>query len=149
MANTNVAAARLSLCRRFHPKKEEAARVGERPLFMLSRFAGVSAAGACRRNPERSEGSLAHKKEEAACDRQTTSIYVGDDLLSHTLSRAVQSALRGLTSVFGMGTGISPAVKSPASLTWTRWFAPLGPSASFHAGPVTSILERPLAATSH
>ena len=47
-------------------------------------------------------------------------IYVGDDLLSHTLSRAVQSALRGLTSVFGMGTGISPAVKSPASLTWTR-----------------------------
>jgi hypothetical protein len=54
-------------------------------------------------------------------------IYVGDDLLSHTLSRAVQSALRGLTSVFGMGTGISPAVKSPASLTWERWIAPLGP----------------------
>ena len=47
-------------------------------------------------------------------------IYVGDDLLSHTLSRAVQSALRGLTSVFGMGTGISHAVKSPASLTWAR-----------------------------
>jgi hypothetical protein len=42
-------------------------------------------------------------------------IYVGDDLLSHTLSRAVQSALRGLTSVFGMGTGVSPAVRSPAS----------------------------------
>src|SRR6266542_6979333 len=37
----------------------------------------------------------------------------GDDLLSHTLSRAVQSALRGLTSVFGMGTGGSPAVRSP------------------------------------
>ena len=48
---------------------------------------------------------------------QAAVIYVGDDLLSHTLSRAVQSALRGLTSVFGMGTGISPAVKSPASLT--------------------------------
>ena len=42
-------------------------------------------------------------------------IYVGDDLLSHTLSRAVQSARRGLTSVFGMGTGISPAVRSPAT----------------------------------
>ena len=41
-------------------------------------------------------------------------MYVGDDLLSHTLSRAVQSALRGLTSVFGMGTGVSPAVRSPA-----------------------------------
>ncbi len=53
-------------------------------------------------------------------------IYVGDDLLSHTLSRAVQSALRGLTSVFGMGTGVSPAVRSPASLTWAL-IAPLGP----------------------
>jgi hypothetical protein len=40
-------------------------------------------------------------------------IYAGNDLLSHTLSRAVQSALRGLTSVFGMGTGGSPAVRSP------------------------------------
>ena len=60
------------------------------------------------------------KKEEAVCYKQTASIYVGDDLLSHTLSRAVQSALRGLTSVFGMGTGISHAVKSPALLTWAR-----------------------------
>ena len=31
-------------------------------------------------------------------------INAGNDLLSHTLSRAVQSALRGLTSVFGMET---------------------------------------------
>jgi len=29
-------------------------------------------------------------------------INAGNDLLSHTLSRAVQSALRGLTSVFGL-----------------------------------------------
>ena len=36
--------------------------------------------------------------------------YAGNDLHSHTLSRAVPSALRGLTSVFGMGTGGSPAV---------------------------------------
>jgi hypothetical protein len=91
--------------------------------FMLSRFAGVSEAGACRSNPESAKagkGSLV-QKEEAVCYEQTASIYVGDDLLSHTLSRAVQSALRGLTSVFGMGTGISPAVKSPASLTCTRY----------------------------
>ena len=39
----------------------------------------------------------------------------GNDLLSHTLSRAVQSALRGLTSVFGMGTGGTPAVRSPTT----------------------------------
>src|SRR5579859_233489 len=39
----------------------------------------------------------------------------GNDLLSHTLSRAVQSAQRGLTSVFGMGTGGTPAVRSPTT----------------------------------
>src|ERR1039457_1056511 len=42
----------------------------------------------------------------------------GNDLLSHTLSRAVPSAQRGLTSVFGMGTGGTPAVRSPT--TWSR-----------------------------
>ena len=40
----------------------------------------------------------------------------GNDLRSHTLSRAVPSALRGLTSVFGMGTGGTPAVRSPTKL---------------------------------
>ena len=33
----------------------------------------------------------------------------GGDLLSHTVTRAVPSALRGLTSVFGMGTGVTPS----------------------------------------
>ena len=37
----------------------------------------------------------------------------GGDLRSHTVTRAVSSALRGLTSVFGMGTGVTPAVKPP------------------------------------
>ena len=32
----------------------------------------------------------------------------GNDLLSHTVTHAVPSALEGLTSVFGMGTGVSP-----------------------------------------
>jgi hypothetical protein len=31
--------------------------------------------------------------------------YAGDHLISHTVARAVPSAQRGLTSVFGMGTG--------------------------------------------
>ena len=34
----------------------------------------------------------------------------GSDLLSHTASRAVPSALVGLTSVFGMGTGVTPSI---------------------------------------
>jgi hypothetical protein len=32
----------------------------------------------------------------------------GDVLLSHPVSEAVPSVLEGLTSVFGMGTGVSP-----------------------------------------
>ena len=68
-------------------------------------------------------------------------IYVGDDLLSHTLSRAVQSALRGLTSVFGMGTGVSPAVRSPASLTWAL-IAPLDPRRHSTQDLITSIFQR-------
>ena len=65
------------------------------------------------------EHSAHRKKEEAVCDEQTASVYVGDDLLSHALSRAVQSARRGLTSVFAMGTGIShggwPAYNLPGA----------------------------------
>ncbi len=41
--------------------------------------------------------------------------YAGDHLISHTLTRAVPSAQRGLTSVFGMGTGVTLAVNSPAN----------------------------------
>jgi hypothetical protein len=32
----------------------------------------------------------------------------GNGLLSHPVSRAVPSGLEGLTSVFGMGTGVAP-----------------------------------------
>jgi hypothetical protein len=39
----------------------------------------------------------------------------GDDLLSHPVARAVPSALEGLASVFGMGTGVSPPLLSPVT----------------------------------
>ena len=32
----------------------------------------------------------------------------GDDLLSHTFTRVVPSALEGLTAEFGMGSGVTP-----------------------------------------
>ena len=35
---------------------------------------------------------------------------VGGDLLSHTVSHAVPLALKALTSVFGMRTGVSPSL---------------------------------------
>ena len=37
----------------------------------------------------------------------------GGDLLSHTVSRAVPSALEGLTSEFGMGSGVTPPALPP------------------------------------
>jgi hypothetical protein len=43
-------------------------------------------------------------------------INPGDFLLSHAVSRAVPSAPAGLTSVFGMGTGVTLPTKSPENL---------------------------------
>jgi len=51
----------------------------------------------------------------------------GGDLLSHKVALAVSSALRGLTAVFGMGTGISLAPKPPQKLLG---FARLAPRAT-------------------
>ena len=39
----------------------------------------------------------------------------GDDLLSHTASGAVSSALKVFTSVFGMGTGVTPSLQPPVN----------------------------------
>ena len=38
---------------------------------------------------------------------------LGDVLLSHDLTIEVPSALQGLTTVFGMGTGVPPALSPP------------------------------------
>ncbi len=46
------------------------------------------------------------KKSPASLMRSGAFVIIpGGDLLSHTVTRAVPSAQRGLTSVFGMGTG--------------------------------------------
>jgi hypothetical protein len=37
----------------------------------------------------------------------------GDDLLSHTVTRAVPLAQEGLTAEFGMGSGVTPPLWSP------------------------------------
>ena len=55
-------------------------------------------------------------KQERPSVVEGRSDYAGDHLISHTLTRAVPSAQRGLTSVFGMGTGVTLAVNSPAKL---------------------------------
>jgi hypothetical protein len=52
------------------------------------------------------------QNKKAGLIAQTGLFYFnpGDDLRSHTVARAVSSAQRGLTSVFGMGTGVTLAV---------------------------------------
>ncbi len=52
------------------------------------------------------------KNKKAVLIAQNGLLYFnpGDDLRSHTVTRAVSSARRGLTSVFGMGTGVTLAV---------------------------------------
>ena len=47
-------------------------------------------------------------------------VNAGNHLRSHTLTRAVPSAQRGLTSVFGMGTGGTLVVNSPANFRKMR-----------------------------
>jgi hypothetical protein len=39
--------------------------------------------------------------------------FPGGDLLSHPVAQAVPSAVRGLTSGFGMGPGVSPSLWPP------------------------------------
>ena len=47
-------------------------------------------------------------------------VYAGDNLISHTVTRAVPSAQRDLTSVFGMGTGVALVIFSPANCQNSR-----------------------------
>ena len=50
----------------------------------------------------------------------------GNDLLSHTVSRAVPSALEGLTAEFGMGSGVSPPLWSPLNVWRSTHFVESG-----------------------
>ncbi len=50
------------------------------------------------------------------CSAVTKKRELGDDLLSHAVASAVPSALKGLTAVFEMGTGVSPSLWPPNSL---------------------------------
>ena len=53
--------------------------------------------------------TLARKRQPYGCLKKIT----GDDLLSQAAAHQVSSALRSLTSVFGMGTGVASSLLSP------------------------------------
>ena len=55
-------------------------------------------------------GTSARVKRKSLPKQAFSDYYPGDDLLSHTVTRAVPSALKGLTAVFGKGTGVTPSL---------------------------------------
>jgi hypothetical protein len=61
---------------------------------------------------ESSGGAFVNKKIPTHVDRDF-SFYPGSVLLSHPVTQAVPSTLGGLTSVFGMGTGVSLSLWPP------------------------------------
>jgi hypothetical protein len=59
-----------------------------------------------------------HKQKRPIISDGPFYLNLGNVLLSHTVTHAVPSALKGLTSVFGMGTGVSPSPWSPRNLNF-------------------------------
>ena len=57
--------------------------------------------------------TLAGQKKYPSGRTLTGNKIPGVDLLSHTVTRAVPSALKGLTTVFGMGTGGTLSLTRP------------------------------------
>ena len=47
------------------------------------------------------------------------SVESGGDLLSRAVTSQVPSALKGLTSVFGMGTGVTPSLSPPEMVIYS------------------------------
>ena len=67
----------------------------------------------------------------------------GNDLLSHTFSRVVPSALEGLTAEFGMGSGVTPPLWSPEVYILTSGSPAGAGSASRECGrEVTGLLKQ-------
>ena len=86
--------------RTLRDREASAQEAGPRPPMWPSPF--VRGLGTRqRKNPERQE-SLGVLRG------------AGGGLLSRDLSIGVPSALQGLTTVFGMGTGVAPALQPPA-----------------------------------
>src|SRR6266446_2121006 len=91
----------------------------ERPLYgrLLEFRPSHGLAGNCPTSGSRESERWSLQKQKGLDPRtEAFEINPGGDLRSHTVTRAVSSALRGLTSVFGMGTGVTPAVWPPGKL---------------------------------
>lgn len=77
------------------------------------RIAGQPDPGGLTREPHRRHPPRPRRDDGAGVSIQNHSCFnLGDLPLSHTLARAVPPALKRLTSVFGMGTGVTPSLQS-------------------------------------
>ena len=76
------------------------------------------------------------KKEKHRCFSYMDS---GNVLLSRAVSSQVPSALKGLTSVFGMGTGGTPSPSSPETVNFfSKQLAPFATALCYHILPFLS-----------
>src|SRR5579863_5182172 len=85
-------------------RAERINNVGEEAALHALVLFGASADGVPR------EVMKAKSKRASLWLARLREFYPGDDLLSHAVTHAVPLALEGLTSVFGMGTGVTPPV---------------------------------------
>jgi hypothetical protein len=69
-------------------------------------------------------------------------INPGGVLLSHPVTQAVPSTLEGLTSVFGMGTGVSPPPLPPETFILNISLAHLYGHLSIGCAEATLVLEK-------
>ena len=88
-------------------------RANRRPARLPPRGSRRTRRDLLSRRPARRRPAASSLKAKAPDPSGAFQVYPGNDLLSHTVARAVPSALRGLTAVFGMGTGGSPSLQSP------------------------------------
>ncbi len=70
----------------------------------------------CRTAVQGAEGTAGDKKGLPNF-HQEGHIISGNDLLFHLVTKAVPSAQEGLTTLFGMGRGVTPPPKSPEFFT--------------------------------
>ena len=68
----------------------------------------------------RSQLTSNKKSPSIVTTRRASENIPGSDLLSHRPAPAVPSAVEGLTSVFGMGTGVTPPLWPPGNLVGGR-----------------------------
>ncbi len=93
------------------------AQAGVMLPFFPARQAGESSGTPARSADKKEPPSSSPKRGGRGCTQEKS----GSDLLSHAVSRGVPSALEGLTSVFGMGTGVTPPTLPPETFEPSSW----------------------------